>query len=422
MVRGRDIVSTVMAYVGVACATPAAADETDKGLLIGLGLTAATGKTTLGEGAGAIEAALLNQEALQQTGAIIVMVTEAEKSARKSKSSVIVMSRSDTLDLTLPTTLVRRLIFVEQGLSSACRDETNKPKAKVVRSKDKLDNQYLKSMEEQDQEPAVAEKPGFYGGSIRASDILGAAMIERAISGVTISSDDRQIVNAVLLNRQQAAGGYSVALNSWNVWKNFNDPTFVPVSKVPVEARRSVSAYRAYGDPQELQVSGSAYKAFERLEQSTMKWRADCPAYNIEKAKGWFEVANATLSASMANDKGPSLLSTAAQAENLRGETGASPFILRVGIEHAGGTAISRTGLLYALGLPGAATVGAGLVTSFRLVDGNDGQLLRQGIIRCAVRQTNVRRVPELLGHAGRPNTITQPERLSETVCDFRVA
>jgi hypothetical protein len=101
---------------------------------------------------------------------------------------------------------------------------------------------------------------------------------------------------------------------------------------------------------------------------------------------------------------------------------GKAPVILRVSVDQAGGTTISRTGVLYALGLPNAATVGAGLITSFCLVEPGGGAIVRQGVVRCAVHQTNIRRVPELLGHREYRKSATEPSPLGETVCDFKVA
>ena len=102
-----------------------------------------------------------------------------------------------------------------------------------------------------------------------------------------------------------------------------------------------------------------------------------------------------------ASEKGAlSPLVTAMQLDGLLGSTaigGKPTSILRVAAEQVGGTAISRSGVLYTLGFPGAAVISTGVLVSFRLVDPRSGEVVCIGIVRCAVPQTRFGRVRDVV-------------------------
>ena len=72
-------------------------------------------------------------------------------------------------------------------------------------------------------------------------------------------------------------------------------------------------------------------------------------------------------------------------------------LVLRVAVEQTGGTAITRSNIFYTLGWPGAATVSAGFLASFRLTDPVKGTALLAGFVRCAVTPTRFQDVRKIV-------------------------
>jgi hypothetical protein len=391
----------------------AAADDTDKGIIAGLGIAAAAGKTTLGAGAGTIEASIINQEALQQAGAIVAMVTNGVAPKAGTRGSVLLMTRGDTLDFTLPEIIKRNMNDVTERLKNVC---PTKPSTKP--------NQGQKSTPTfagadgaattDTAATSTSDKPPFWG-KLQAADLAGFALTDSEIGGMALTVDDRSLLSAVLMNAAQPTGSFSNALNRWNVWTN----PFRDTSGGPVPAA-DIADYQVLGEPADINTASGAWQAYETLTiEANVARKKSCIESEAGDRKGWLEIADGLLLGARATEKGVAPIALAAQIDRVRG---AGTLIVRVAVDSAGGTTINRSGFIYALGWPNAGTVSSGIVVSFRVIDPAEGKVKRLGVIRCFVRQTNIRRMAGVLEHKPHRNSMTQKYPYGDTVCDYKVA
>lgn len=386
------------ALSAAAIATPAVADDTtDTGLLTALGITAATGKTSLGDDAGAIEAALYSGDAFQNAGAMIAQLVGARRSGRP----VLILARGETVDLLTPKILsdeVGRLTALVEVVCAPPKPTGGKkgggPKSLI--------NPYSADLGETAPEAATEAAAGPH---LRIADLVGAASTDTAIGGLTLTVDDRALINAVLMNGPGLGGG-------WTAWS--------PGQRLTAPSARGAaqSAFFLPGEAAGMPIgSDGLYKDYQKLVATMSAKRPVCAATDAGKAA--IGSADSFVTGLNSSDKGPAPLAVAIAADAFRA---LNPLILRLTVEQSGGTSMTRSGLLYTLGLPNAATVGAGLLASYRLLDPSFGTLISVGVVRCAVRQTNIKRVADHLQHTPHRLSITQPYPLADTVCDYRVS
>jgi len=103
---GVTIVSSVSLLLG---AVPAYADDTAKtGIAAGLGLSAASGKTTLGDGAGAIEASLLDSDSMLQAGRAVRQIADNARTRYRNRQ-VLILDKDDQIDFSTALWVVKRM-------------------------------------------------------------------------------------------------------------------------------------------------------------------------------------------------------------------------------------------------------------------------------------------------------------------------
>lgn len=386
MVRLR-LVTSIATIVALSCGTTvfAADEESDIekiGVAAALGLSAADGKTSLGTGAGAVEAALLESDAINQAGAIIVAL------ARRggATSDTLLLTRSETINTAAYVALRQRLAAVEDYVSRVqCPSRAKKDDAFSERLKQML---------------AEGDGEGGHKGrfSLRTTDgklvklsvgdIVPAVATSTSFAAINLPVEDRAILTAILINRTaslrqssgtaQPSGGLAPAATPFEpaTWTKveWGAPGGSLGLKLPAEVQ---------GDPENsdlLDEYNAMLEAADRLRHCT----------DDSKAKAAVATADAfAQSITAVTDKAPvAPLSLAVQQESLY--TSGAPNILRIAVETSGGTSRTRSGLIYTFGAPGAAVVSAGLVVSFRLIDTEVGVTKYSGVVRCAVRPANM--------------------------------
>lgn len=361
--------------------TPAAAAEaTEVTLAAGLGLTAASGKTTLGGGAGAIEAGVLGADAFQQAGAIIAALVN--RSA--AEKTVLVTARDEQVNLAMATIVKDRIDAVTRLLKGAARScAVPKPADKKAAGEGFVD------------EPAKQPKDKI---TPALSDIVAALATETTISGIELKAEDRLLINAVLSNRATLG---SAPRAGWS--SSVADTIASAQPEGPTTAK-----FRLAGEATRAGIDGAVATAYQALlDEADKLRRTGCTSAD---AKAAFSTADALVTSlnTPAEKTGMTPLAGAMQAAAF---STPDTRILRLAIEQTGGTAITRAGIAYTIGFPNAAVVSAGLVVSFRLVDPTTGALTLAGIVRCAVPPQNFKAVAKTAGGL-----------VTTAVCSYRAA
>lgn len=373
----------------IAASTPAFAqdDTAQTGIIAALGLEAASGKTTINDGAGAIEASLLASDAMLQAGEIIAGVT---KQAVSEKDKVLVVSRYQQVSLAMVRVVEKRIAAVRKLVDRApCT-----PKYVAPDKQDGTLNLF-----------GDTKKP-----KILASDIAGAVATDITISPISFSFEDRLLINSVIV-------GQKGILRSGNVWTSASNGMPKPGAVATASAAQASTADAVFVVPEEITdvaASSRILSAYEGMQAAADDKRG-CTDNDTKAAIAAVDALTTSLNAA---EKGSlSSLGTALQLESLVPSSTApasQTYILRVAVEQTGGTAIARSGIWYALGIRGASVVSAGLLASFRLVNPQTGAVVTSGIVRCAVPQTQFGRVQRAI----RDNT----GKYGKTECSYRTA
>jgi hypothetical protein len=360
-------VMTLAIGAGATLATSAAAaDTTEVTLAAGLGLTAASGKTTLGAGAGAIEAGVLGADAFQQAGAIIAALVNRSAAGK----TVLVTARDEQANLALATIVKDRIDAVTRLLQRAGR---SCPAPKAAKEKDDKENAVPFA--------AAAPKDKI---SPALSDVVAALATETAISGIELKAEDRLLINAVLSNRATLG---STPRAEWS-------SSIADTADDTKPEGTTIARFRVAGEATRAGIGGPVAIAYKALLDEADKLRTGCTSAAANAA---FTTADALVNSlnTPAEKTGMTPLAGAMQAESF---STPDTRILRLAIEQTGGTAITRAGIAYTLGFPNAAMVSAGLVVSFRLVDPTTGAPTLAGIVRCAVPPQNFKAVAKTAG------------------------
>ena len=304
------------------------------GIAAGLGLTAATGKTTVSSGAGGIEASLLTADAVLAAGQEI----RNRAATAANGKPVLVLGRSDVVDLASARWVSDRIDTLQHEVSQAtCADSA--PGG----------GPHIKSF--------LLPQPS-------AADIGAALATDVTISQITISEDDRLLINAVA----------SLGVDSASAW--------VPLG-APAPARSSSPGiFVVPGEVVDTDSTSDLMKRYRTL-QSSVDHLAACPSAS---AKAAISSVSDFVKGVSTSSKGPAPIVLAALLVN---PDRANPLILRVAIEQVGGTAITRNNIWYSLGFPGAATISSGLLASYRLTDPINGQVVARGLVRCVIKPVN---------------------------------
>ena len=343
-------------------AAPAQADDTatKTGLVVGLGLNAAKGQTTLGNGAGAIEAGTMNVEAFAQAADIILSATNIEQAEGRR---ILLAAHDQQVDLVSPLLIQRRIARFRTAIAE--------PTLRCA-------GDFQEQKDEKAKQQKAETKLGLFSGTFSKgaltpfvpSDFAQALTTDIAINPIALSADDRMLVNAI-----EIKGG---------------------------------GRFHLVGEGTALPADGSTILAnYLALLDEIVQRRAVC--VRLDHAS--VVAAADSFANSLAADKGAlSALATAVQLEPYAGSIDPqgrrlpdhpAALLLRVAVEQVGGTAITRSNIFYELGLVrGATTVAAGLVVSYRLVDPASGQPAATGIIYCMTDQRNLRDVYKHLADA----------------------
>jgi len=369
---GSRLAAALAAVSVVVAATPCQADDTTTGVLAGLGLTAATGKTTLGDGAGGIEASVLGSDAFLQAGAVIAAIVNGEtaKDQANGRRRVLLLAHDDAVNLNQPDVVLQQIASVKRLYEAIHCPLIPKP------SKDGSQNQMV--------ELRTILKP---------SDVVGAAVTDTAISALKLTADDRMLISSVILN-QASIDGLKVA--DWAMPKlpDPKHPTPVPLS---VAHQRSASTiYVLPADLVEAPLSGKVLDAYNEL--LGLEQKVGCATAEATAA---VKATDALITSLNTNaDKGiVTPLVSAIQNEAIRSN---DAWLLRVAIEQVGGTSITHSGVIYTLGFPGAVTVSSGLLVTFRLTDPSSGEIKAMGMVRCALPPTQLQAAHDIVLKPGR--------------------
>jgi hypothetical protein len=338
-------------------------DNATTGILAGLGLSAADGKTTVSNSGGAIEASVLGSDAFDQAGAIIAAAMNKNAAGKR----VLVLAHDETFDLTQPEIVKERIAAVASLYNgAACNDKKLTPPPAPAPGR---------------VTPQVVI-PGL--GTLQPKDIVGAIATDTAISGLTLTGNDRLLIAAILLNRRANGSDNRGDDDAAMTWK-LNPPVS---SGTPAK-------YIIPGELTAPAITTSAvYKAYKALLGTEEKKRGGgCDSAAIKAAMIATDALATSLNAP-ADKSGPSPLINAIQLE---AAGGTQPLILRVAIEQIGGTTITKSGVLYTLGLPGASRVSSGLLVSFRLDDPATGEVKSVGLVRCITAPSNLRKAHDTI-------------------------
>lgn len=380
----------------LACAAPGALadDDTEKvGLAAALGLTAADGKTTLGEGAGAIEAALLETDAINQAGAIIAALAQTKRTG-----NILLVTKGEAINAAAYAAIKRRIT----ALTGYMANTPCPPPPAAVRTntkkKDKNNNEMNGALPLDGSEEEEKDSKTRTGLSV--ADIVPALATSTSFSSIALTVEDRAILSAILLNRNaMLKSGATPSI-----------PARWQAADLTARADSDVASNITFIIPSELQ--GDPANSQILNAYNNMLKEADSKRYcsgRDEKVKAAISAVEAyAQSLNAVADKAPvAPLSLAIQQEKLY-QTSA-PKILRVSVEQSGGTSRTSSGIWYTLGFPNAAKVSAGLIVSFRLIDTRSGTTESAGIVRCALPYAGLRSIkhfakPELeTGEQGVP-------------------
>jgi hypothetical protein len=373
----------------ITASTPAFAqdDTAQTGIIAALGLEAASGKTTINDGAGAIEASLLASDAMLQAGAVIAGVT---KQAVNGGDKVLVVSRNQQVPLAMVRVIKDRIESVLNRIQSApCTPEYVAPEKKGG-------SPYFNK--------------GIDAPKVLASDIAGALATDITISPINFSFEDRLLINAVMLVQQGTSSDW---LSVPKASSNFATKSIGQKPKAPTHS----ASLLVPGEVTDVAASSAIRTNYAAMQKAADNKRG-CTDNDTKAAIATVDALTDSLNA--AEDGKLSPLETALQLEPLLTpdeKKAERTYVLRVAIEQTGGTAIARSGIWYALGIRGASVVSAGLLASFRLVDPQTGAVVTSGIVRCAVPQTQFGRVQRVV----RDNS-GKSDKNSETFCAYRTA
>lgn len=302
-----------------------------------LGLAPAKGETTLGAGAGQMEAYMLAAAAMNQAAASIAEAVGKD-------AAVIVVGGDDALDLSLPIALDLQMTAVTEDANAlaaaACRKAPS--------------------------ESASASL--FAAGTLAiVGGIVNALKVDTEISGLTVETSDRAFVNAVASNLTKGV-----------------------VLSEAVQAR-DLDSTKIYADWTKLRQARAGLLGCNNQLVRAKKTEAEAEAAAEVAAKVQASIGqiDAFASAVTKTEAGGNML---VRAAILEGVTKSNPRVLRVAAEHAGGSLIKRKNLWTMFGANGVSLT-SGLVASYRLTNPDSGKVERSGLLVCRTAHTSLNAV-----------------------------
>jgi hypothetical protein len=164
-----------------------AQDDAEKtGIAAGLGLTAASGKTTMSGGAGAIEASLLDSDAMLKAGATIRQLALAARTDPNRK--LLIIAKADTIDFSMALWVMQRMVELNRRASALSPRLCSKPPVLVEHTIQSSGGGRFKGLTE-DSATSDTKKFGF-----ARTDIVAALASEISIGAIALSADDRTLI------------------------------------------------------------------------------------------------------------------------------------------------------------------------------------------------------------------------------------
>lgn len=369
----RALVHSCCAISLIAATVPASAadDTTQTGIIAGLGLGAAGGKTTAANGAGAIEAGILSSDAYNQAGAIIAAIVKPMAGGQ----TVLLIAHDDATNFNQPDVVLGRV-------DAMIRTYAALHQAKICKAPPKTgDGKNEKSL--------IGPFSGLMpdtGKDFLLKDVVGAALVDTTISPVTLTPSDRMLIDSILMH-----GGPDpvVAASSWYTGMP-PVPTNPAIAPTAVAASERVT-FVVPGEATAVELPGKSQVYAHYMDMLSAQQTIRGQGCDADEVKAAYTATDALVtSLNTVGDK--AMLSPLLNAIQLEQVRGTKPLVLRVSVDQAGGTLLTRTGVIYSLGFPGAAVVSAGLLVSFRLANPATGQLEAVGAVRCITQPLRIRR------------------------------
>lgn len=360
------------AALACAAGASAASNGATVGAAAALGLTGASGKTQLGDKAGAIEAALLFGKDLAEAGATIVgRVREKTTEDR----TVLILTSTQTVPLSQSRLTANRIDWFAKTLAKVCACSTDSQGARTM---------------------------GAWSSalSIQPSDIAAVLATDKTIAAVDIARDDRELIDAIVMQPNSPPRGRAAA---WTPTSASPAPT-LPGSASTAPQPLAKVTFVIPGEVANSQDDNAVTKNYKSFGDALAKCEALPTPSEGQKSLKVLAEAFATDVNSAADPLSPSKLAQAIVYNSLAEK---NPWILRVAIENAGGTTVTRGSVWYTLLPLDAVSLTAGLMVSYRLVDPATGETKMAGFVRCAAGPKTLGSIESSLGAA------------SKAKCDF---
>lgn len=325
-------------------------DDTEtKTLLAYLGLTAAAGENTVGEGAGGIEGHMLAAAMASKAAGLILADTAIA-------GDVVLLSGTETFSLGDSYQANRQLTLLE---SETRRFVTQVAGTRCILPGSKVAPQAVDPGTKSVTAIPLAQPEKKF--DFQVSDALGAFRTSSSFSPVSVTLGP-QLFKNVLLAKPKAGV-------TWVIPGDLNQPTGgEELLKTFTGVRESLIPFA------DGKCDGT--DAAIKKEAATLLARADGLAASKEGA--------------------PSLLDRAVVARSMLSSGSGTPDkvlkVLRVDVDRAGGTLVSSSNVFTTLGIPGV-TIRGGLVVTYRLTDPVNGQRHSAGTIICRVPQKLLKRI-----------------------------
>ncbi|UAL08697.1 hypothetical protein [Caulobacter segnis] len=317
-----------------------------------LGLPAVTGQTTLtGDKAGATEAWMLSSSALNEAAGAIAQAVRGD-------GPFLLLAKDQVVNLALADSLKDHIDTLSTAAISTWKaycDKTGGPA-----------DLHTFGLEAGEKAMGLGAAPAAIGA------VLGAFKVDTEIQGVAVAAEDAAFVNAVATK--------------------LKTDTVI----VPSEIAALPSTGKAPPSPEALMGGWNRLAASQRALSDCRTRLAGKPesdpltAQIAEIDRQLMRIDTFASDVTASSTDAPSLLARARLAEAIPSNV----KVLRVRVEHAGGSLIKRTTVLTAFGYPAIALT-SGLVVSYRLTDPRTGKVLKSDLLVCRTARTRLGKVQE---------------------------
>ncbi|WP_421738117.1 hypothetical protein [Caulobacter sp.] len=305
-----------------------------------LNLPATKGETKLGETAGVLEAAMLSAAAANA-------VADAIAARIKTDSTIILVANAETVNLSLPVSLAA---YMDDLAGAATRTSAN---ACAPATKAEVGTRSL---------AAIAPVLGA---------VIGALKVDTEVQGVSVSLNDRVLVNALAARLATSSRAVIVPSEATRITRQ--------TSPAPGSLAASWAGLKS------AQTRLSDCRAAVAGQKQTDATKASVA--NLDR--GLAQIDAFTGEVSKVSLGAPSLLARAYQMEAM---SAGNPLVLRVGLDHVGGSLVKRNTVWTAVGF-NSITLTGGIVAGYLLSDPSNGKVLASGELICRTAHTTMKAV-----------------------------